>query len=87
MILGVIGSDNGLALHWQQAIIWTYVGMLYWCIYASFSLNELTEWYICIVIGCITRAIISNGLINEIMINMLEMEAYVRNPGITHHTS
>ena len=39
---GSIGSDNGLAPNRWQAIIWTNVGMLYWCIYASLGLNELT---------------------------------------------
>ena len=39
---GSIGSDNGLALNRQQAIIWSNIGMLYWCIYVSFSLNELS---------------------------------------------
>ena len=32
---------NGLALNRQQAIIWSNVGMLYWRIFASLSLNEL----------------------------------------------
>ena len=38
---GSIGSDNGLALIMQQAIIWTNVGMLHWCIYVSLSRNHL----------------------------------------------
>ena len=29
-------------IEWK-AIIWTNVGMLYWCIYASLSLNELID--------------------------------------------
>ena len=36
-----IGSNNGLALTTQQAIIWTNDGLVYWRIYASLSLNEL----------------------------------------------
>ena len=40
---GSIGSDNGLASKRRQAIIWTNVGMLYWCIYASLGLSELTN--------------------------------------------
>ena len=39
---GTIGSDNGLAPNRQQVIIWANVGMLYWCIYASLGLNELS---------------------------------------------
>ena len=37
-----IGSENGLALNRQLAIIWTKGGLVYWCIYASLTLNELT---------------------------------------------
>ena len=39
-----IGSDNGLALTRQQAIIWTNDGKFTdgWRIYASLGLNELT---------------------------------------------
>ena len=28
---------------WRQAIIWTNDGLVYWCIYASLGLNELTQ--------------------------------------------
>ena len=35
-----ISSDYGLALTWQQAIIWAK-WLVYWCIYASLCLNEL----------------------------------------------
>ena len=38
---GSVGSDIGLALNRRQAIIWTKGGLVYWCIYASLSLNEL----------------------------------------------
>ena len=38
---GSIDSDNGLAPTRQQAIVWTNVGMLSSCIYASLGLNEL----------------------------------------------
>ena len=38
-----IGSDNGLAPVRQQAIIWTNDGLVYRCIYASLSRNELTH--------------------------------------------
>ena len=38
-----IGSDNGLAPNRCQAIIWTNDGIVYWCIYVSLSLNELTR--------------------------------------------
>ena len=37
-----IGSDDGLAPNRRQAITWTNTGPVYWCIYVSFSLNELT---------------------------------------------
>ena len=37
-----IGSDNGLAPNRRQAIIWTNDGLIYWHIYASLSLNELS---------------------------------------------
>ena len=39
---GSIDSDNGLAPKRQQATIWSNVDMLYWRIYASLGLNELT---------------------------------------------
>ena len=35
-----IGSDNGLMLNRQQAIIWTN-DMFYWCMYVSLGLNQL----------------------------------------------
>ena len=38
---GSIDSNNGLAPNRWQAIIWSNVDMLYLCIYASLSLNEL----------------------------------------------
>ena len=38
---GSIGSENGLAPSKRQAIIWAKVGLAYWRIYASLSLNEL----------------------------------------------
>ena len=41
---GSIGSDIGLAPNTPQAIIRSNVDMLYWCIYASSSLNDLTHW-------------------------------------------
>ena len=41
-----IGSDNGLAPNMWQAIIWTNDGLIYWGIYASLSLNELTSYFI-----------------------------------------
>ena len=34
-----MGSDNGLALYKWHAITWTNDGSLYWCTYASSSLN------------------------------------------------
>ena len=34
--------DNGLAPNRRQAIIWTNDGLIYWHIYASLSLNELS---------------------------------------------
>ena len=37
----IIGSYNGLALDWWQAIIWTNDGLVYSHIYASLGLNEL----------------------------------------------
>ena len=39
---GSTGSDNGLVLSRQQAIIWSNIGMLYWHIYASPGFNELS---------------------------------------------
>ena len=43
-------SDNGLVPKWRPAIIWTNDGLLYWCMYASVGLNELSNdilpiWY------------------------------------------
>ena len=38
---GSIDSDNGLAPNRRQGIIWSNVGMFYWCIYVSLGLNEL----------------------------------------------
>ena len=43
---GRTGSDNGLALSRQQAIIWTNDGKLYWCIYAPIGLNVLSQAYL-----------------------------------------
>ena len=37
-----IGSDNGLAPTRRQAIMWANDDMVYWRIYASLGLNELT---------------------------------------------
>ena len=37
-----IESNNGLALSSQQTIIWINDGLVYWHIYASFCLHELT---------------------------------------------
>ena len=37
-----IGLDNGLVLTRRQAIIWTSDGLVYWHIYASLGINELT---------------------------------------------
>ena len=42
---GSIGSDHGLVPSMRQAIIWTNGGMLYWRIYASLGLNELSQMY------------------------------------------
>ena len=36
-----IGSDNGLALTGQQAIMWTNDGLIWWLIYVSLGLGEL----------------------------------------------
>ena len=38
----IIGSDNGLAPNRRQAIIWTNDGLVYWRIYASVGLDELS---------------------------------------------
>ena len=38
-----IGSDDGLAPSRRQAIIWTNDGIVYWRIYTSLGLNELTN--------------------------------------------
>ena len=38
-----IGSDNGLAQSRWQAIVWTSDHLVYWCINASLSLNELKQ--------------------------------------------
>ena len=38
-----IGSDNGLWPVRHQAIIWTKDGLVLWRIYASLSLNELSQ--------------------------------------------
>ena len=39
----IIGSDKGLAPKRRQAIIWTNDCPVYWRIYASLGLNELTR--------------------------------------------
>ena len=36
-----MGSDNGLMLNKCQDFIWTFHGLVHWCLYASFSLNEI----------------------------------------------
>ena len=41
---GNISSYNGLAPNRRQAISWSNVGMFYWRIYASFSLNDILSW-------------------------------------------
>ena len=38
-----IHSDSGVAPTWQQAIIRTNDGLVYWCMYASLTLDELTS--------------------------------------------
>ena len=49
---GSTGSDDGLVLNRWQSIISSNVGKLYWRIYMSIGLNELTDWgrvaHICI---------------------------------------
>ena len=40
----IMGSDNGLAPNRHQVIIWTNDGVVYWCLYASVNVNELTHW-------------------------------------------
>ena len=40
--LTIIGSDNGLSPNRQQAIIWTNEGLVYWPMYVSLGLNELS---------------------------------------------
>ena len=42
---GSIDSDNGLVPNRHQAIIWSSVGMLCWCIYASLGLHEWVAWW------------------------------------------
>ena len=37
-------SDNGVAPQRCQAIIWTSDVLVWWCIYASLSHNQLTHW-------------------------------------------
>ena len=39
-----IGSDDGLVPNRRQGIFWTKGGLIYWCMYVSLSLNELTHW-------------------------------------------
>ena len=38
-----IALDDSLAIQWQQAIMWTNDGLVYWCTYASLSLQYLTN--------------------------------------------
>ena len=45
-LINSIGSDNGLAPKRRRAIVWTIVGMLYWRLYASLGLHELTETHL-----------------------------------------
>ena len=40
---GSIGSENGFSLNSWRAIMWSNVGMFYWHIYVSLSLNELRK--------------------------------------------
>ena len=42
-LIDIIGSVNGLAPNRRQAIIWINDGLVYWCIYSPFGLNELTS--------------------------------------------
>ena len=37
--------NNGLAPNKCQAIIWSNVNMLYWCMYVSLGLGELSSWH------------------------------------------
>ena len=39
----VIGTDNGLVPIRQQVIIWAKYDIVYWRIYASLGINELTK--------------------------------------------
>ena len=48
----IIDSDNALAPSWRQAIIHTNVGLVYWRIYLSLRLNELT--HIDVLISCVS---------------------------------
>ena len=43
---GSIGSDNGSVTTRRQAIIWSNVDMLYWCIYLSIGLSELRNSFV-----------------------------------------
>ena len=47
------GADNGLAPNSRQTIIWNNDGQQ-WCIYVSFSLNELMNryWYLICLLKC-----------------------------------
>ena len=40
---GIIDSGNGLVLNRQQTIIWTNDGQVYWWIYVSLGLDELSH--------------------------------------------
>ena len=42
--LSSTGSDNGLVPNRRQVIIWTKDGLVDWCTYAAFSVDELTHW-------------------------------------------
>ena len=53
--------DNGLVPTRRQAIILTNDGLVYWCIYASLSLNELRWW----LDACIPHIDHINGLLQE----------------------
>ena len=49
---------------WWQAIIWTNDGLIYWCIYASLSLNELNCQEID---GLMQDCSISSALVMELL--------------------
>ena len=56
-----IGSDNGLVLSRQQAIIWTNVDPVHWRIYAALEGDELIQWRHMTLLHYIVTSVITDS--------------------------